>query len=309
MGGTGKLSSPGGESRMPGIGVLVALVCISIVLVTLYSREGANGPVHVLRSVVQVVETPFEWVGSQLVRPFDALGRIVHNATADGAALSDLEERNAYLTAQLAELNEYRLENERLEQMLGLVNAYGMRGIGARVIGGSSSDWDATIVIDKGTSSGVSVDMPVMGYGSVIGQVTEASAFSSTVTLLADPTSGVSALLQGTREVGILEGSVDGALHLSYIPTSVSVTVGEPVVTSGLGGVYPSGMLLGTVASVSNNASDMYHTIIVAPAAQVSNYEEVFVMTTFDAERVAAQQASASGDGDGTDEVQQEGGQ
>ncbi len=298
MSGSGKLSSPGGERRMPGIGVLVALVCISIVLVTLYSREGANGPVHMLRSAAQVVAMPFEWAGAQLMRPFDALGRAVHNATADGATLSELEERNAYLTAQLAELNEYRLENERLEQMLGLVSAYSMRGIGARVIGGSSGDWDATIVIDKGTTSGVSVDMPVMGYGSVIGQVTETSPFSSTVTLLNDPTSGVSAMLQTTREVGILEGSVDGALHLSFIPTSVTVSVGEPVVTSGLGGVYPGGMLLGTVLSVSNNASDMYHTIIVAPVAQVRNYEEVFVMTTFDAEYLAAQQASDAAQGD-----------
>lgn len=302
MGRSGKLSSPGSERRMPGIGVLIALVCVSIVLVTLYSREGANGPVHMLRSAAQVVATPFEWAGAQVMRPFDALGRALHNVTADGATLTELEERNAYLTAQLVELNEYRLENDRLEQMFGLVSAYDMGGIGARVIGGSSGDWDSTIVIDKGTSSGVSVDMPVMGYGSVIGQVTETSVFSSTVTLLNDPTSGVSAMLQSTREVGILEGSVDGALHLSYIPTSSSVSVGEPVVTSGLGGVYPSGMLLGTVASVSSNASDMYHTIVVAPVAQVGNYEEVFVMTTFNAEKAVSQQGADASGGEATGE-------
>lgn len=298
--GRDKLST--GEGRMPGIGILVVLACVSIVLVTLYSREGVTGPVHTLRAAVQVVATPFEWVGSQLVRPVDALSRVFYNATADGQALSELEERNAYLEAQLTELNEYRLENERLEQILGLVSAYGMQGIGARVIGGSSGDWDATIVIDKGTSSGISVDMPVMGYGSIIGQVTATSVFSSTVTLLGDPASGVSALLQNSREVGILEGSVDGTLHLAYIPASTAVSVGEMVVTSGLGGVYPSGMLLGTVASVSNNPSDMYHTIVVAPVAQTRNYEEVFVMTTFDAAQAAANQQAAA------DGAQQDGG-
>lgn len=298
--GRDKLS--GGEGRMPGIGILVVLACVSIVLVTLYSREGVTGPVHMLRAAVQVVAAPFEWVGSQLVRPVDTLSRVFHNATADEQTLSELEERNAYLEAQLTELNEYRLENERLEQILGLVSAYGMQGIGARAIGGSSGDWDATIVIDKGTSSGISVDMPVMGYGSIIGQVTSTSVFSSTVTLLGDPTSGVSALLQNSREVGILEGSVDGTMHLAYIPASTTVSVGEMVVTSGLGGVYPSGMLLGTVASVSNNPSDMYHTIVVVPAAQTRNYEEVFVMTAFDAAQAAANQQAAA------DGAQQDGG-
>lgn len=285
-----------GEGRMPGIGILVVLVCVSIVLVTLYSREGVTGPVHTLRAAVQVVATPFEWMGSQLVRPVDTLARVFYNATADEQTLSELEERNAYLEAQLTELNEYRLENERLEQILELVSAYSMQGIGARVIGGSSGDWDATIVIDKGTSSGISVDMPVMGYGSIVGQVTATSVFSSTVTLLGDPTSGVSARLQNSREVGILEGSVDGTLHLAYIPASTAVSVGEMVVTSGLGGVYPSGMLLGTVTSVSNSPSDMYHTIVVTPVAQTCNYEEVFVMTAFDATQAAAnQQAAADG--------------
>lgn len=285
-----------GEGRMPGVGILVVLVCVSIVLVTLYSREGVTGPVHTLRAAVQVVATPFEWMGSQLVRPVDTLARVFYNATADEQTLSELEERNAYLEAQLTEFNEYRLENERLEQILELVSAYGMQGIGARVIGGSSGDWDATIVIDKGTSSGISVDMPVMGYGSIVGQVTATSVFGSTVTLLGDPTSGVSARLQNSREVGILEGSVDGTLHLAYIPASTAVSVGEMVVTSGLGGVYPSGMLLGTVTSVSNNPSDMYHTIVVTPVAQTCNYEEVFVMTAFDATQAAAnQQAAADG--------------
>lgn len=264
---------------------------------TLYSREGSTGPVHTLRAATQVVATPFEWVGSQLMRPFDVLGNALRNVSADSATLSDLEEENRRLAAQLTQLNEFRAENERLEQMLGLTSTYGMTGIAARVIGGSSGDWSQTIVIDKGSSAGIAVDMPVVDGNGVVGQVTAVSPVSSTVTLLADPGSGVSALLQGSRETGVLQGSVDGALHLDFIPTSVSVSVGEHVVTSGLGGVYPTGLLLGTVASVSSNPADMYHNIVVAPTVRVGNYEEVYVMTGFDEAAAAAAQGLESAEG------------
>lgn len=277
------LSSTRSGSSSSGLGILIALICVSIVLVTLYSREGASGPVHTLRAAAQVVAMPFEWAGSQLMRPFDALGNALRNVSADSATLAELEEENTRLTAQLGQLNEFRAENERLQQMLSLTSTYGMTGVAARVIGGSSGDWDSTIVIDKGTNAGIAVDMPVVdGYG-VVGQVTAVSPISATVTLLDDPGSGVSALLQGSRETGVLQGSVDGALHLDFVPTGISVSVGELVVTSGLGGVYPTGILLGTVASVSSNPTDMYHNIVVAPAVRVGNYEEVYVMTGYDA--------------------------
>lgn len=268
-----------------GIGVLVALICVSIVLVTLYGREGSTGPVHMLRSAAQVVATPFDWLGSQCMRPFDALGNMVRNMSADGSTLSELEEENARLQGQLASLGEYQAENARLEAMLGLTSAYGMAGTAARVVGGSSSDWDATVVINKGSSDGLAVGMPVVDGNGAVGQITAVSPSSATVTLLSDPTSGVSALLQGSRSTGVLEGSVDGVLRLEYVPATVPVTVGELVVTSGLGGVYPAGVLLGSVASVSSGPSDLYHTIVVNPVASTSNYSEVFVMTGLDSAR------------------------
>ena len=213
----------GGSSS--GLGVLITLVCIAVVLITLYAREGSTGPVHTLRAAAQTVATPFEWVGSQVMRPFDAMGNALRNVGADQATLAELEEENARLSAQLTQLNEFRAENERLEQMLGLTSAYGMTGVAARVIGGSSGDWDDSIVINKGSSSGVALDMPVVDGNGVVGQVTAVSPVSAAVTLLTDPSSGVSALLQGSRQTGVLQGSVDGALHLAFVPTSVSVGV------------------------------------------------------------------------------------
>lgn len=286
-----------GSGEAPGRRVLVGLVCLSIVIVTLYSLEGASGPVHSLRKAVQVVAAPFEWAGSQVARPFRALSERLADATADTETLTSLKERNAELSSQLSELNEYRLENERLRAIINLSSAYGAQGIGARVIGSSSDGWTSTVTIDKGSSSGVAEDMPVTDGNGVVGQVTEVSLVSSTVTLLSDSSYTVSAILQDSRENGVLCGSVDGSLHLEYVPVATSVSLGEYVVTSGMDGVYPKGLLLGVVTSVTSSPSDVYHDIVVAPVASAQNYEEVFVITSFDSSRssVASETLLATG--------------
>ncbi len=286
--------------RSGGIRILVVLVAVSLVMVTLYFREGSTGPVHLLRSAAQVVSTPFTLLGAQIVRPFEALGNAIDNLTARPQTLDELEARNAELENQLVQLSEYQLENARLESMLQLVSAYGMSGEAARVIGYSTDDWSDTITIDKGSASGVKVDMPVTNGSGVLGQVVSVSAASSIVRLITDPQQGVSAMLQTSRATGILTGSVDGTLRLQYVDSSVEVGVGDAVITSGLGGVYPKGLLLGVVTSVTTNPSDLYHEITVDPSAVTGNYEEVFVVKSFDpAVADATADAQAGGDTQG----------
>ncbi|MBS5449624.1 MAG: rod shape-determining protein MreC [Coriobacteriia bacterium] len=290
-----RLKPPIGEPDAPSgaLRLLVALCVVSVVIVTLYFREGPSGPVHVLRSAAQTVAAPFSWAGSQLARPFVALGNVVRNATADSATLSELELENAGLRQQLAQMTEYEQENARLEELLDLTSAYGMRGKAARVIGRSTDSWNDTITIDKGATDGVRLDMPVTCGTGVVGQVTSVAATSATVRLISDPQSGISAMLQSSRASGVVSGSVDGTLRLQYVDSSVSVTVGELVVTSGLGGVYPKGLPLGTVTSVTTNPSDLYHEITIDPAAggsaSVPSYEEVFVVMSFDEATADAQ--------------------
>ena len=274
---------PGGGS--PAVRILIVLICVSLGLMTIHAREGASGPVHLLRAAVKTVAMPFEYVGSLITEPLDAVSVALEDASAGEETLSELRAQNAALLSQLAELEEYKIENARLSNMLGLSSAYGTQGLGARVIGSSIDDWSSAVTIDVGSSSGVSVDMPVSDGNGVVGQVTEVSPFSSTVTLLTDPDCGVGALLQGSRDTGVLRGSIDGSLHLEYIPISTEVSVGELVVTSGLGGVYPKGMLLGVVSSVTSVPSDVYLTIIVTPVFEPNALDEVYVVMSFDAMR------------------------
>lgn len=285
----GGLAHAGGMRHgAAGRRTLAVLVCVSLAVIALYQAEGTTGPVHTLRAAVQVVKTPFTWMGAQVARPFDVAARIVSNASADDATLAELVSSNEELTAQVAALEEYRLENASLRSLLDMANAYGTQGMGARVIGLSSDEWTDTVTIDKGADDGVAVGMPVTDGAGLVGQVTAVASSSSTVTLVSDSTSQVSALLQGSRSTGVLCGSVDGSLHLEYVATTAQVSVGELVVTSGLGGVYPKGLLIGTVASVTSSPSDVYYSIVVTPAARTGNYETVYVVTSYDAEQASS---------------------
>lgn len=277
----------GGPSSGPerGFRAFVVLVLLSVVVLTAYANEGDAGPIHMLRSAAQTVVSPLYWVGSQLERPFDRLSDVVRNATTDASTLAELEQENEELLQRLVEFNEYKLENARLEKLLQLTSAYGSSGIGARVIAPDASDWSDTVTVDKGSRDGVAVDMPVVDGSGVVGQVVSVSSSTSDVRLLTDPESKVSALLQNSRATGVLSGSLDGSLHLEYIPTSSSVSVGEFVVTSGLGGVYPKGLMLGIVSNVSGSMTSLYHDITVTPVGNFSNQEEVIVVMRSDATR------------------------
>lgn len=269
----------------------VLLVVLSILMLTLSSHEGDTGFFTGMRSVFQTVTTPVRLVGYGVSSPFVGLGNAYRNLTSDEATLTDLEEQNRELTAQNVELREYQLTAERLQDLLGLQNSYNLQSTAATVIGGSTDSWTRTVTLDKGTNDGIAVGMPVFDSYGAVGQVIQVSATTSTVRLLRDENSSVSAMIQSSRAQGMVEGSADGTLHLNLIRTDQTVNVGDTVVTSGLGGVFPKGLPLGKVTSVSRTPGALYYTIVVEPfsGAGSGNYEEVLVVTSL----TDAQQATA----------------
>lgn len=264
---------------------------ISLLLLTFYIREGESGPIHNVRSVVNTVATPVRMVGSVVAAPFHAIGNVVSNVTAPQETLSELREQNEQLTAEVAKLTEAEKTAERLEGLLGLQSTYSLESTAARIVGGSSDAWSQTVTIDKGTIDGLEVGMAVCNSGGAIGQIVEVSASSSTVRLLTDENSGISAMVQRSRAQGILQGQPDGTLLLNYVAADSDVSVGDIVITSGLGGVFPKGLPLGTVTSVNRASNATYYTVTVRAQSLAENNEEVLVITS-----VAAEQAASNED-------------
>lgn len=277
-----------------GLRPVIVLCVISILLLTFYIREGESGPIHGVRSVVTTITSPVRYAGSVVASPFNALGNVFSNLTASQETLSDLKAQNEELTAQVAELSEAQETASRLESLLGLQSTYNLESTAARIIGESSDAWSRTVTIDKGSADGFAINMPVCNSAGVIGQIIEVSANTSTVRLITDENSGVSAMVQSTRAQGILQGQPDGTLRLEYVTTDADVQEGDIIVTSGIGGVYPKGLPLGTVSTVVREENATYYTITVTPASSdTENNEEVLVITSLTSDQQASDEEVA----------------
>lgn len=280
---------------------LIVLSVISLALFVLGVREGDSGLLHGVRGVFQTVATPARVVGSVVASPVSGISNVVGNLTADSQTLSDLKAENDDLKAQVARLTEYEDEANTLTDLLQLRNQYNLDSTAARVIARSTDSWSSTITIDKGTTSGIQTGMPVMTSTGVVGQVSECGPTTATVRLITDESSGVSAKVQSSGAQGQLQGSADGTLHLNLIRTDQQVSTGDSVVTSGLGGVYPKGLPVGTVSNVTKSSGSLYYDITVEPLASVGSLEEILVVTSLSGdEQATADDATAANTQDRT---------
>ncbi|MCI9128977.1 MAG: rod shape-determining protein MreC [Eggerthellaceae bacterium] len=275
-----------------------ALVILGIALVAVYAIEGDGGPLHKLQQQVHSMVAPAQSVSANAGAAMDAASDAVADATADEGTLSALKERNEELTRLLTQAEEYRLEAERLHDLLEMKDVYKMEGVTARVIGRSTDAWNQTVTIDAGTEEGVGVGLTVMGPAGVIGQVVEANPSSSVVRLLTDPNSGVASLVQSSRVEGIVRGSLTGALHLENVDESDQVSQGDVILTSGLGGSFVKGLLIGTVVRVEGNANDGTRVIVVAPNEEARSLEEVTVVFSASQSASVIKRATDAQEGD-----------
>jgi rod shape-determining protein MreC len=196
-----------------------------------------------------------------------------------------LEEENKKLKKKISSLasevrtySETHLECMRLRKLLNLQESFQSQTIAARVIGRERSSIFKTILLDKGSSNGLKVGLPVVAVGGVVGRIIDVSWNVSKVLLFIDYNSNIDALVQNARAQGILQGSGNKGCVLKYVQRLENVNVGDAVVSSGLAGVFPKGLLLGTVVSVDKEETNLFQKIRVAPSVDVSKLEEVLVI-------------------------------
>lgn len=285
--GRGAAPTLGAKRQSTGGKTLIACLVVSIVLFTISCRTGEGGPLGLVRGAFQTITTPVRYLGATVAAPFQGLGNIFTNLTADQATLSELQEENEQLRARNVELEEYAVSAERLQDLLDLRDSNNLQSTAARIISGSTDSWNSTVTIDKGSSSGIYAGMPVTSASGVIGQVISSGPTSSVVRLLSDEQSSISAMVQSTRAQGMLQGSATGEVTLGFVRTSQEVNVGDVVVTGGLGGVFPKGLPIGQVTSVESNPGDLYLHVTVELFARTETSEEVLVITSLTEEQRA----------------------
>ena len=287
--GRGAAPTIGSNKGSSGIRALVVCGVLSVVLFTLSCQTGESGPLGMVRGAFQTVTMPVRYLGTVVTAPFQGLGNIFANLTADQATLSELQAENEQLRSENVELRESAESADRLQAILDLQDAYSLQSTAARIISGSTDSWSSTVTIDKGSTSGFSPGMPVTSHAGVIGQIISCGPTTSTVRLLSDESSSISAMVQSSRAQGMLTGSASGEVRLTLVPTNQEVSVGDVVVTSGLGGVFPKGLPVGEVTSVESDPSQVYLDIVVDLFVSPDSSEEVLVITSL----TEGQQATA----------------
>ena len=266
--------------------VVVTLVSISLVTITLDYRQGDSGPLAAMGDVALAVISPLQEAVSKATKPignfFSTLVRlpsIRHDNEELRGRVSELERDIATTTDVSARLNE-------LEALLGLRESLGpgLSTTGAQVIANGVSNFEWTITIDKGSSDGLAEGMPVVAAAGLVGRVMQVTSDSAVVLLILDPDSFVAGRLDVSRTTGLVSGEAEHDLRMALVDTETEVQPGEQIVTAGYQipgiaeGVFPPGILIGSVSRVLPNEADLEKFITIRPAVDFSALDVVLVV-------------------------------
>lgn len=195
------------------------------------------------------------------------------------------EEENRQLLGKISTLEkeltaseEIALENDRLTKLLGLKSERPDYVVSAKVYARDPTNWFQVLWINKGAQSGLAAKMVALTPVGPVGMVHRVFQDGASVMLITDVNSAVAARLQHSRIEGILEGSGGRVCYLKYVSKDTEVSIGENVVTSGLDGIYPAGLMIGSVSAIRKEEEEMFQLIEVAPAQDLNAVEEVMII-------------------------------
>lgn len=271
-------------------------VLIATALLLLALNE--TGLLRPIEEVLGTVVAPVERVVAGLLRGLSEALQGGREARELQELADALQKENTLLRIENIRLQEqYVAENEQLRSLLQFKNANPTfslvgadivaRGRNAVVVGQDTNPYLGYLIINAGSRDGIAVGMPVVASGAVlIGRVARVSPHLAYVQLLTDPTSQVAALIQGSRVSGLVVGREDpqrgNVLVMTEILPDETVVENEIVITSGLGGLLPKGLVLGQIESVTYQEAALFQEAIVRPALDFRRIEVVVVITDFE---------------------------
>jgi rod shape-determining protein MreC len=260
--------------------LVVSLVMASLLTITIDFRGGQGGPFEVAGRAALTVIGPLQDGVSRVFRPIGAFfSGVAHVASlhSENRALRDEVRR---LQDQASKNVSTQRELERLLKLEKLQGTLGLRGVVGSVIAESVGNFDWSINVNRGSSDGVKVDMPVVTGEGLVGHVVATAAHWCTVQLIIDPRSAVAARLATSGETGLIEGQRSKDLTMDLVNPEATVSANEQVVTSGYqGGLYPPEILIGFVSFTYTRPGSLTKSLAVRPAVDFSSLEFVEVVT------------------------------
>lgn len=271
------------KHRRRGIfaGTVVTFTAVILALVLALDMTGRStmisGP---LATILAPIQSAVASVSASISEKLDAFG----DKLALERELAETQQELAATSVKTARYDEVVAENERLRALMNNYEKYEQYDpMFARVIGKDTGNWYTNFTVDKGTSSGVEKGMTVMSADGVVGRVVEVGLNYAKVLTIVDGSSGVAVLIERTRDNGVIRGMVDDTtgeylLQMNYLIDLNDVRTGDTVLTSGLDGVFPKGLPIGTVTQISRQSSELSQYVVVTPYTDFEHVEEVLLL-------------------------------
>lgn len=226
---------------------------------------------------------------SEVMRPFQVASSRMANSAGDifhqYFMLGSVARENRRLKGEVEQLNqrqarmlELELENHRLAELLDLKEALDLKMVAADVIGSDATGMARTLILGQGSAGGLQPGMGVIAIGGVVGKLIASSRNASRVMLLNDHNCAVDAFVQRSRVRGIVSGLADDGVIMKYVERTADIKVGDLVITSGLDGVFPRGLLIGAVSAIERKGPGLFLNVSVNPAADLRRLEQVLVI-------------------------------
>ena len=262
---------------------LVTLLVANLIIMAVDAKD-ADGRQKVLRIWTQAFASPLQNASSKATGATSGFFQQMWNFRSIAKENEQLKERLAQVETELHIARQSTAENERLKALLLLNEKTDIKSVPARVIARDPSVWFNTITINRGSSSGVQLNMPVVTAGGIVGRVITVSPWASQVMLITDEKAGAGAVvgqLGQSGALGSVRGRADlgvGLIEMRYVSGLEKVEVNDYVMTTGQDGIYPPGLNVGRVVDVKNGTATQAHQILIQPGAQLDHLEEVAVL-------------------------------
>jgi rod shape-determining protein MreC len=238
------------------------------------------------RAVLQTMGQPISAVVFLPIEALTTLEQSVIGLWQEYVALRHVREDNRQLRRDLevlqrqnSDLRESAVAAQRLAALLEFKEQFVPQTVAARVMGRDSTNWYSSVILNKGDRDGIRPEMGVMTSAGIVGRIVKTGPFSSIALLVTDPHNAITGIIQRSRDEGIVEGTSQGRARIKYLPLLANIRVGDIVVTSGLTGGFPRGIVIGTVLTMQKEEGELFQSAEIAPQADLSKLEEVLIIT------------------------------
>jgi rod shape-determining protein MreC len=272
---------------------LGVLLLTNLVIMAVDARDSVTRQ-RLLRVWVQALVSPAQSISSGATGASTNFVKQIINFRGTANENERLKQELATAQLELRNAQQAAAENDRLQSLLNLKEKTGYDQVNARVIARDSSIWFNTITINRGSSSGIALNMPVVTGTGIVGRVIALSPWTAQVMMVTDEKAAAGAIvgqLGGSGSLGSVRGLGEkGLVEMRYVSGLDKVEVGDFILTTGQDGIYPPGLTIGEVVQVTPGTATQSHEILIRPGAKLDQLEDVAVLLYHPPSRPAPEQ-------------------